>query len=194
MPRPPSLDDLDDEQRSLLEKLVSGPRAGFLAEYVPPAGGWPLPGPFGPMLLSPTVGEALQDLGAALRYRSQLPEAVRELAIVTAAVACQSGYELDHHLPLARAAGLAPEVLDRVLAGGADLGDPALSAVAALVGSLVRSGAPSPAGLAAAEGALGAAATFELVVVAGYYRTLATILAAYAIVGEGPLPEPPDSS
>lgn len=182
MPRPPSLDDLDDEQRSLVEKLASGPRASFLAEYVPAPGGWPLPGPFGPMLLSPTVGEALQELGASLRYRSRLPDAIRELAIVATAVACQSRYELDHHLPLARAAGLAPDVLDRVLAGGTDLGDPVLSAVAALVGSLVRSGAPSTAGLVAAEEALGEGATFELVVVAGYYRTLATILAAYAIV------------
>jgi 4-carboxymuconolactone decarboxylase len=181
MPQPPSVHELDDEQRDLLARLCAGPRAGFLAGYVPPSGGWPLPGPFGPMLLSPAVGGALQELGAALRYRSRLPDPVRELAIVATAGACGSAYELDHHLPLARAAGLPSEVLDEVAGGGTDLADPVLGAVATLVRSLVRTGRPDADALGAVEDAVGAEAGFELVVLVGYYRTLAAVLAVYAI-------------
>ena len=181
MPRPPTVDDLDDHQRALLEQLRRGPRADFLAGYEPSPGGWPLPGPFGPMLLSPTVGGALQELGAALRYRSRIPDPVRELAIVTTAVACRSRYELDHHLPLAQAAGVPPEVLAEVVADGAGAIDPGLGAVVALAQSLARTGTADANALAAVEESLGAETAFELVVLVGYYRMLATILSAYAI-------------
>lgn len=176
-----SADDLDPLQRELREQLVSGPRAGFLAGYVPEPGDWPLPGPFGPMLLSPAVGGALQELGAALRYRSDLPADVREIAVVATAAGCDSTYELEHHVPLAREAGVPEGVIGQVLAGGTAIEDRRLGAAVALSRSLVLGASPDVLALRTLEEDLGAAATFELLVVAGYYRLLATVLAAYEI-------------
>lgn len=179
-PRPLSVDDLDAEQRRLLADLTRGPRAQFLASHEAAAGSWALPGPFGPMLLAPAVGGPLQALGAAIRYQGVLPEEVRELAIVAVAAACRSSYELDHHLPLARAAGVGDDVLTAA-AGGDEIPDRLLGAVAGVSRALAVSGRADAALVDVVETELGPAAAFELVVLAGYYRLLATVLAAYAI-------------
>lgn len=179
-PRRLSVDELDADQRQLLVDLVSGPRADLLASHQAAPGDWALPGPFGPMLLAPTVGGSLQELGAVLRFQGALPEHVRELAIVTTAATCRSSFELDHHLPLARAAGLEQELLAAV-ASGDDIPDRLLGAVVGISRALAVSGRPDAALVDLVETELGPAATFELVVLAGYYRLLATVLALYAI-------------
>jgi 4-carboxymuconolactone decarboxylase len=179
-PRPLSEDELNSGQRQLLAKLTSGARSGFLASAEPAPGGWALPGPFGPMLLAPAVGDPLQALGAVLRFGGHIPDDVRELAIVVTAAACESAYELEHHLPLARAAGIADDAL-RSVTRGADLDDPLLTAVAAVSRSLAVRGTADPASLDVIEARLGAEGVFELIVLAGYYRLLATVMSAYGI-------------
>lgn len=145
-----------------------------------PTGGWALPGPFGPMLLSPAVGDPLQELGAAVRYRGLLDDATRELAIVATAAACRSRYELDHHVLLARAAGVPQRVLDAVL-GDREVAQQDGAAVVHACGQLARTGTVDPETFAAIEGGLGRPQAFELLVLAGYYRLLATVLATYGI-------------
>jgi 4-carboxymuconolactone decarboxylase len=179
VPEPLAPSTLDDHQRRLLSEIISGPRAQFLSG-ASSAQGWALPGPFGPMLLAPHVGGPLQALGAAVRYGGQLGDAVRELAIVATAAACGSPYELDHHLPLAREAGVAEHILDAV-ANGRGVPDPAGAAVAEVCRQLTETGTVEEPLFAAVEADLGRAQAFELVVLAGYYRLLATILAAYGI-------------
>lgn len=172
MPEPPTT--LDEDQRRLLSLISSGPRAGFLSSERSP-GGWPLPGPFGPMLLDPAVGEPLQALGAAVRYRGALNDATRELAIVATAAACGSRYELDHHLPLAREAGVPEAVLHGVVEGR----DVPGAAVVHACRQLTRTGTVDAELFATLEADLGAAPAFELLVLAGYYRLIATLLATY---------------
>jgi 4-carboxymuconolactone decarboxylase len=58
------------------------------------------------MLLSPSVGEPLQALGAALRYRSGLTDRAREIATLLVADRCRSAYEWSSHVVHARRAGL----------------------------------------------------------------------------------------
>jgi len=55
-----------------------------------------------PELLGP-----YNDLAVALRYRARTPRALRELVILRTAQLTRSRYELAHHLPMARAAGVA---------------------------------------------------------------------------------------
>lgn len=251
-----SMADLTAEQRQLYDALRRGPRWPAGTDRARPEPGtplgpphgkepqadpgdhgsaearWPLPGPFGPMLLSPVVGMALQELGVALRFRGSLPESLRELATVAVATACGSGYELERHLPLARRAGVDEETLawvahtvagsvagrsdgtpgpsdgatfDGVGGSGAvdDLARAVVHAVQFLTGEGDGGFAARSAGAEAMESVhdlLGSAATFELVVLVGYYRLLATVLSVYgideprieaaALVGEGQTPPP----
>lgn len=178
--RPLPVGDLTADQQRLRGAITSGPRARLLASHEPGPDDWALPGPFGPMLLAPAVGDALQELGAAIRYRGHLPDDAREVAIVAVASVCRSTYELGHHLPLARAAGVGDTVLDAVV-GGAQVTDTMLGTVVSVSRELATSGRADPALLDEVESALGPAATFELVVLAGYYRLLATILSAYDV-------------
>lgn len=179
MPEPLAAATLDPEQRRLLSVLTSGPRAGFLAGERSPTG-WALPGPFGPMLLAPGTGNPLQALGAALRYAGTLPDATRELAIVTTAATCGSRYELEHHLPLAREAGVPEDLLETVV-GGHDCGPHEGAAVVLACRQLARTATVDPAVFSTIEAELGPGQAFELLVLVGYYRLLATVLATYQI-------------
>lgn len=182
MPEPLAEATLDNEQRRLLEAIAGGPRASFLGTERSPLG-WALPGPFGPMLLAPNVGGPLQALGAALRYAGRLDAATRELAIVATAAACDSRYELDHHLPLARAAGVPEGALEAVVtgAGAESLGEVGHvgKAVVQACRELVATGTLDRARVTSLEAGLGRAGAFELLVLVGYYRLLATVIAAY---------------
>ena len=73
------------------------------------------------MLYAPEVGHALQELGAAIRFRANLSPRVREMAILVVAQAWDSGYERASHEPIGREAGLTePEI--EALRVGADPG------------------------------------------------------------------------
>lgn len=180
MARTLSVDDLSAEQRKLLATLTNGVRANFLDAAQGTAGTWALPGPFGPMLLAPNIGDPLQFLGAAIRYSGRLPDDVRELAIVAAASACRSVYELEHHLPLARAAGISDDLLEAARLG-AKSADPLFDAVVSTSWSLTVDGAAKRGALDVLESRLGDAAVFELVVLVGYYRTLAMVMSVFGI-------------
>ncbi len=68
-----------------------------------------LNGPFNAMLLAPAVGDALQALGTALRYRSSLSGSFREMAVLDTATHWDSAFLRQAHEALVRAAGLAEE-------------------------------------------------------------------------------------
>ncbi|WP_460498736.1 carboxymuconolactone decarboxylase family protein [Glycomyces tarimensis] len=56
----------------------------------------------------------LLDLVHAVRYEAEVPRALRELLICRLAQIEGSTYELAHHLPMARAAGLSEEQLEHL--------------------------------------------------------------------------------
>lgn len=139
-----------------------------------------LPGPFGPMLLDPPVGDALQELGVVLRYRGVLTDRFREAAIVAAAAVFGADYELRAHIPLARAAGLDGKI-DALLAGDDSQLDPVLAAVTRAARGLAAQGRVGDADAGRLVAHLGADGLFELVVLVGYYRILSGILATYRL-------------
>ena len=70
---------LNAGQQQLYAAMTGGPRGGGNQPFrlVDETGA--LTGPFNTMLLQPAVGQALQALGAALRYQGSLPDRAREL-------------------------------------------------------------------------------------------------------------------
>lgn len=98
--------ELDDAQEHLYELIVGGPRAKDveISALVDIEGR--LHGPFNALLLDPVIGEAVQNLGAAIRYHSILKPRAREIATLTVARALRSNFEWHAHTLLGRDVGL----------------------------------------------------------------------------------------
>ena len=142
-----SSEEMTPEQLDLYREILGGPRGQGPRAVALSSGAGGLAGPFNAMLYAPPVGHALQELGAAIRFRTQLPPRIREMAILVVAQAWDSGYERASHEPIGREAGLAePEI--EALRVGADPGfadkqeQVAYSVVRALTGPGRRPGRP----------------------------------------------------
>lgn len=187
-------DDLDSPQREVYAAITGGPRAAGRQLFALTDEAGALNGPFGVMLHAPGVGLALQELGAAIRYRTDLTDRSREIAILTIAVACESEFEWYAHERVGRAAGLEEAELGALAAGTFATSDAEEAAVVRLTGLLLES--PS-GGLDSEEHAelvsvLGDKKIIELTTLVGYYRTLAQLMGVFAIGAPreaGPLPE-----
>ena len=170
-----SSDEMTPDQKDLYRDILSGPR-GQGPRAVPLASGaGGLAGPFNAMLYAPPVGHALQELGAAIRFRTELTARVREMAILMVAQVWDSAYERASHEPIGREAGLTDEEIE-ALRGGADPGFPDKQEQAAY--SVVRALTGPAADLddeayEAAVAVLGERALVELSTLVGYYATLA---------------------
>ncbi|MFI7441535.1 carboxymuconolactone decarboxylase family protein [Nonomuraea indica] len=170
-PQPPS--DFTPDARAVYDAVVEGPRGTSMLDE-----GGELTGPFGAMLLSPPVGDALQRLGAAIRYRSKLGDRAREIAILVVAHAWDCAFERQVHEEIGRGLGLTDAQLDALRTGAPlELDDPEEAAVLRLTRALV-----SRADLDDEEyGALPASAVFELTTLVGYYATLALQLRVFRV-------------
>jgi len=170
-----SSDEMTPGQMDLYREILNGPR-GQGPRAVPLASGaGGLAGPFNAMLYAPPVGHALQELGAAIRFRTELAPRIREMAILVVAQAWDSAYERASHEPIGREAGLTDEEIE-ALRGGADPRFPDKQEQAAY--SVVRALAGPAADLDdeeydAAVAVLGERALVELSTLVGYYATLA---------------------
>jgi 4-carboxymuconolactone decarboxylase len=182
---PPRLDliapaDLDDAQRAVYEAITGGPRASQ-AGTVPIADeSGRLLGPFAVMLLTPEVGNAIQQVGAKIRFATALTARERELGILAVAGELRSDFERLAHEPAALTAGLTQAQVNAVLSGQVPRG---LSGDEALVCWLARvmtsdrnlSDEDYETGLAA----LGKQRLAELTWLVGYYSALALSLAVF---------------
>jgi 4-carboxymuconolactone decarboxylase len=177
-PRPPH--DLTDEQRVLYNTIVGGPRAAGPQHFALTAPDGSLRGPFDALLLSPSVGAALQEVGAALRYRTALTDRSREIGILLVAARWDSAFERESHEPIGRAAGLTDAELaaireQDVAAFGGEEDVVARTVLALLDGDLDEEQ------WAEASGVLGDAVVFELTTLVGYYSTLALQLRVFRV-------------
>jgi 4-carboxymuconolactone decarboxylase len=177
-----SSEEMTPEQIDLYRRILAGPRGQGPRAMQLSDGTGGLAGPFNAMLYAPAVGQALQELGAAIRFRTSLTPRVREMAILVVAQAWDSEYERCAHEPIAREAGLTDSEI-KALRTGADPGLPdqqeqvAYSVARALVGV--------PADLTdaqyAAAASLGEQALVELSTLVGYYATLALQLRIFRV-------------
>ena len=178
-----SSDTMSPEQVGLYREILSGPRGQGPRAVLLATGAGGLAGPFNAMLYAPDVGHALQELGAAIRFRTSLTPRIRELAILVVAHAWDSGYERASHEPIGREAGLTePEI--EALRAGADPGfadkeeQVAYSVVRALTGPAADLDDQE---YDTAVAVLGEQALVELSALVGYYATLALQLRIFRV-------------
>ena len=166
--------ELDEDQRRLYAAITAGDRARGpqFFRLTDDEGG--LEGPFNAMLLNPPIGDALQQLGAAIRYSGRLPTRCREIAILAVAAHWQCEFELRAHEPIAAHAGLsAVQIAALCNAEPLDLIDPEEDAVLEVTRRLLRDRELDDGTYAAAVDAIDADKLFELTTLVGYYSLLA---------------------
>lgn len=144
-----------------------------------------LSGPFNSFVHAPGVGEHLSALGAAIRFKGTLDNALRELAICTVAGRWQAEFEWAAHARMARELGISDAVLDAIAQGG----EPSFAAddqrtVYTVARQLVQTGKVTPEAYEAAQRLLGDRSLVELVSLCGYYCTISFLLNTFGV----PLP------
>ncbi|HXP92023.1 MAG TPA: carboxymuconolactone decarboxylase family protein [Candidatus Binatia bacterium] len=168
---------LSDEQRGLYEQIVGGPRGQGPRPFPLADEEGRLHGPFNALLTSPEVGAAVQELGAAIRYRSSLPARAREIAILELAVRRRCAFEWFAHERVGRAAGLGDEEIAALRSGeGCATLDRTEALVRRLVRTMLANRDVDDALYAQAETTLGVRMLMDLVALVGYYDLLALSL------------------
>lgn len=179
-------DELSDAQR-LVYNEVSGPQRADGPFLVVDDDGY-LAGPFNSLLYAPEIGYKLQAVGAALRFSGTLTGRTRELMICAVAAELDSDYEWYAHSRVALSVGVSPAELASLYAGETPPGlSPDEYAALGLAAQLLHGNAISAEVHAEALKHYGHSGVTELVVLVGYYRTLAGLLAT------GNVPAPLDS-
>ena len=174
--------DLDDEQRALYDDIVGGPRGSGPQHFALTTPDGALTGPFGVMVHEPALGRPLQELGSAIRYGTGLTGRIREIAVLTVAVATDSAFERYAHERVGRAAGLTAGELGALADGTFGSSDPAEQAAYALCRRLLDDRSRlTDEEYADVVAALGTTTVTELVVLVGYYRTLAQLLDVFDV-------------
>ncbi|HET9904561.1 MAG TPA: carboxymuconolactone decarboxylase family protein [Xanthobacteraceae bacterium] len=173
-------DEMTPAQRRVADALRSGPRKG-------------LPGPFHALLRSPELCERVRLLGDYLRFETDLPPALRELAVLVVARFFNAHYEWQAHKRLGLAAGLDPSIPDAIERGERP---PKLTSEQALVYDFVHqlfhAKDVDDATFEKAVARYGEKGTLELICLAGYYAFVSQILNAKRHpLPEGARPLPP---
>lgn len=179
-PRFPQLtmDQLNDQQRSLAEKIMKISSVG-------------LAGPYNAMLRSPILAQRMFDLLDYLRFNTSVPHRLNEFAILIQARLWRSQVEWYAHYPLALKAGLSEQVAADLKANKRPSGmQPDEAAVYDLCMELSTKHEVSDETFNRAKQLLGEQQVVDLIAVSGTYITVAMILSA-AEQGVPPGKEPP---
>ncbi len=160
-----TLEQLNDQQRSVGEKIVKISSVG-------------LGGPYNPMLRSPVYAQRMYDLLDYLRWRTSVPTKLNEMAILIVARQWRSQVEWFAHAPLAKKAGLADSIIADLKASRQPAGmGPDEEVVYDFVTNLTTKHSVSDALFDRARRLLGEQQVVDLTGVAGTYVGVAMILA-----------------
>lgn len=175
-------DELDDEQQRLYAAITGGDRANGPQFFQLTDSSGRLEGPFNAMLLNPPLGDALQRLGAAIRYSGRLSARCREIAILVVAAHWKCGFEQRAHEPIAAHAGLSDAVLAALRAHEpVELTDPEEAAVLHAARQLLRTNDLDDDTYRRTVAVLGSDKLFELTTLVGYYSLLALQMAVFGV-------------
>ena len=172
--------ELTPAQAELYARIAGGPRAAGPQLFALTDSEGRLNGPFDAMLLAPRLGDALQGLGAGVRYGTSLSDRVREMAILAVATHWDSAFERYAHEAIGRAAGLSRQEVQALRDLPALVpDDPREAAALDLVRALLTEQDLDDEGWAAARAVLDEAEVFELTTLVGYYATLALVMRVF---------------
>ena len=129
----------------------------------------------------------MERIGTFLNKRSSLSKREVEIVILVIAQHWQGDYVRQAHIREGKAAGLTPEAIDAILAGGAPaLADAHERAVHQFAVALVSSTKLSDAEFAELEKVLGRNGIAEVLVLLGYYTSVALAMKVHEV----PIPQP----
>jgi 4-carboxymuconolactone decarboxylase len=177
-------EELDADQRAYYETLTTGVRGRAMVDER-----GRLTGAFNARLLDPVVGTAIQELAAALRFRSRIPARMRELVILEVARSERCSYEWAGHAKVALKAGLEPEALDAIRTGApSDLLSGQERLAREVAQRLIRDHDLDDELFGRAAAALGPVVVFDIVSLVGHYQNTATALRVWRVpLGERPV-------
>jgi 4-carboxymuconolactone decarboxylase len=181
---------MTDAQRELYAKFTTGARAEPGADFTLVDADGGLIGPPSVWLISPSVGQVLEQLGGQIRFGLRIAPRARELAILMIAFDEKNAFELYAHERAGRRAGLSDRDLEDLSQGRVPDGiNDDERAVVAVVGRLLKSHTLTDEEYRAAVEVLGIESLFELTALVGYYRLVAIQLNVFAVDP----PEPPST-
>ena len=180
---PVTFDDLNDEQRVLWDNITTGPRGNPDRPHGGLAGeDGALIGPFNALFQSPQVGDAVQQLGAALRYGTSLPADLLEVAILTVGGEWRANFEFWAHARLGAAAGVPQAAIDAIRDGETpQFEDPRHETVYAFGRELIETKRVSDARYGALKDLVGERGVFEVASVMGYYALVSIALNTFDV-------------
>ena len=162
--KPLSYDEMTPAQKTMIEHLLSGPRAGAN-------------GPFNVLLRSPEMGDLAQQFGAWTRFSSSVPPKLNELAIIITARYWTSQYEWQAHHRAALTAGLSPAIADAIAQGRHPAGmQKDEEAVYNFCSELLNTKQVSDATFNAAKAVVGERGVVDLIGVMGWYNMVSMLL------------------
>jgi len=166
-PRFPQLtmDELNDQQRPLAEKIVTFSSIG-------------LGGPYNMLLRSPVLLQRMLDVFDYLRWNTSVPLRLNELAILIIARQWRSQVEWFAHAPIAQKAGLSPQIIAELKTNKRPSGMAADEAVVYdFVTEITTNHKVSEETFALAKQTFSEQQVVDLTAVAGTYVAVAMILA-----------------
>lgn len=165
----PGPEDMSPAQKKVYDDMVNGPRGRMI-------------GPIRAVIHSPELADRWQRLGEYVRYRTILPEALTELAIVASARHWNSNLEWGIHSRIAEAAGVDAEILRAIREGEAPVfSDAAYREVYEFARELLMHGQVKDATYLAIKSRWGEKGVVELTAVVGYYSMVAMMLNAHHV-------------
>lgn len=177
--------DLNPQQRALYDSIAGGDRAKDASFPLTDASG-ALVGPFNVLLYSPRAGNVIQQLGAALRFHTELSAPVRELAILVVATYHDCEFERWAHESIAMRVGFTDDQIAALRAGTRpELDADDLKAAYDVCQSILHDKSIADDVYNRAIEAVGRDRLVELMMVVGYYGLLAQLIGAFEA-------EPPD--
>jgi len=162
-------DEMTAEQRALAE-AIAGKRSGVIR------------GPWAQIIRNPKLAQLAAAYGDYLRGETSVPLRLVMIAVLATARHWKAEYMWAAQGPRAHESGLSEAIIEALRKGERPKFDDATdAAIYDLVTGLYKSQAVSDAVYAAAEKALGQTALVELLNIAGFYTTLAMVIAATGV-------------
>lgn len=175
-------DALSDDQRRLYDSITGGQRASGTRRFPITDEQGRLVGPFDAMLRAPRIGDALQSLGAALRFGGGLPDRAREMVILAVANREDSAFERFAHEAVGRGVGLRDSELEALRHGDPLSGDDHIEEVVLRTARILLADRDlDDDDYTVAVAVLGEDGLFELTTIVGYYSTLALQLRVFRV-------------
>ena len=148
--------EMTPEQKRLVQAIIAGPRKQMRG------------GPFQALLRSPELGDIVQQFGAHVRFKSTLPDALKEFAILVTARHWTAQYEWVAHRRMGREAGLDPAKVEALAERQAAASMSAEeTAIYEFATELLRTGEVSDANFAAVKERWGERGVVDLILTVG---------------------------